>query len=102
LNLVRAVAAQAASIGLDEPSRRIGLLLWGTLQTHKLMKEFIDARFRRHPTVAANLMLHLASIQVPSSKFEELQAEITASGLQPKMWIQDRKDVEVVREEGNH
>jgi hypothetical protein len=88
LNKVRAVAANAASIDASDQGKRIGLVLWGTLQTHKLMNDFREARFRRHPTVASNLMLHLFSIQVSSSKMLTLQSEVAE-------WIRKSKLISI-------
>jgi hypothetical protein len=79
LKLVRAIAQGAADVPAEDTTgRHIGLVLWGTLRAHKLMREFIAAKFRRHPKIAPCLMLHLfTTCPPPSITMKGLQAEIT-------------------------
>jgi hypothetical protein len=76
LHLVRSVAAGVSDIGADNTGRRIGLVLWGSLQAHRVMREFSAAQFRRHPTIASTLMLHLFASNVSEAKVTGLQSEV--------------------------
>lgn len=76
LNLVRTIAARAPDI-LDDMTRRVGLLLWGTLRAHKVMREFKTAQFRRHLSLAPTLMLHLFKTRVPVSIIKKMQTEVS-------------------------
>jgi hypothetical protein len=78
LNLVRIIAARASDVEADDKGRRIGLILWGTLRAHKLMREFRKSRFRRHPTVAPTLTLHTFTTRVSAEMMAQLQAEVAA------------------------
>jgi hypothetical protein len=76
LNLVRAVAQRACDIDVEETGRRVGLILWGTLRAHKLMREYLANKFRRHSTIAPCLLLHLFTTRPPAGVMKSLQAEV--------------------------
>jgi len=38
--------------------------LWALVQSHKLMKEFIDARFRNHGAIAPVIVIHIFKTRV--------------------------------------
>jgi hypothetical protein len=76
LHLVRSVAAGAHEVGTVESGKRIGLVVWGSPKAHKMMREFQKESFRRHPTVAATLMLHAFSSKTPAARIISLRAEM--------------------------
>jgi hypothetical protein len=76
LKLVRVITQGAADVPAEDTGRRIGLVLWGTLRAHKLMREFIAAKFRRHPKITLCLMLHLFTMRPPPSTMKGVQAEV--------------------------
>jgi hypothetical protein len=69
------LAAGASEIFTDDSGSRIGLVLWGYLRAHKLMREFRKDSFRQHPAVAATLMLHAFSSKTSTAIMASLQAE---------------------------
>jgi hypothetical protein len=75
---VSAIAQGAADVpaGGGHTSRHIGLVLWGTLRAHKLMSEFIAAKFWRHPKIAPCLMLHLFTTRPLPSIMKGVQTEV--------------------------
>jgi hypothetical protein len=79
LNLVRAVAARASDVTTEEGGRRVALVLWGTLRAHKLMSAYSAAKFRRHPSVAPCLMLHLFTTRTSPAVLKNLQSELAST-----------------------
>jgi hypothetical protein len=77
LKLGRAIAQGAADVPAEDTGRRIGLVLGGTLRAHKLMREFIAAKFRRHPKIAPCLMLRLFTTRPLPSIMKGVQAEVS-------------------------
>jgi hypothetical protein len=62
LRRVRASAANATS-ELD-PSSKSATILWALIQSHKVMKDFLDMRFRNHPFIAPVIVLHVFKTRV--------------------------------------
>jgi hypothetical protein len=56
LRRVRAAAANATSE--IDPSSKCATILWALIQSHKVMKDFLDMHFRNHPSIAPVIMLH--------------------------------------------
>ena len=47
--------------------------MWLTLQTHRVMKEYVTAKFREHPSIAPMLNISLFKTMVPLDKFDALR-----------------------------
>jgi hypothetical protein len=62
LRRVRATAANATSE--INPSSKCATYLWALIQSHRIMKEYIDARFRNHPSIAPVIILHVFKTRV--------------------------------------
>ena len=43
--------------GLETLAVMVGQYLWGNLQAHRVMDEFLRTQFRHHPEVAPHIML---------------------------------------------
>lgn len=54
---MQASAANATSE--VDPSSKCGTILWALIQSHKVMKVFLDLRFRNHPSIAPVIVLHI-------------------------------------------
>jgi hypothetical protein len=61
LRHVRATAAIASS---DSPISRCTMYLWALIQSHRVMKEYLDSRFRNHPSIAPVIVLHVFRTRV--------------------------------------
>jgi hypothetical protein len=62
LRRVRAVAANATSE--VDPSSKCATFMWAIIQSHRVMKEFLDMRFRNHPSIAPVIILHVFKTRV--------------------------------------
>jgi hypothetical protein len=62
LRRVRASAANATSE--TNPSTKCSIYLWALIQSHRVMKDYIDARFRNHPSIAPVIILHVFKTRV--------------------------------------
>ncbi len=62
LRRVRASAANATSEA--DPSNKCSTILWALIQSHKVMKDFLDMRFRNHPSIAPVIVLHVFKTRV--------------------------------------
>ena len=69
LRTVRSAAANAFS----DPNKvsRCTTYMWCLLESHRLMKEFLDASFRNHPCIAPVITLHLFRTRVTKTSFAE-------------------------------
>jgi hypothetical protein len=58
--IIRVPRAQAANATMDpSPSSHCTTYLWALIQSHEVMKEFIEARFRNHGAIAPVIVLHI-------------------------------------------
>jgi len=62
LRRVRASTANATSE--PNPSTKCATYLWALIQSHRVMKDYIDARFRNHPSIAPVIILHVFKTRV--------------------------------------
>ncbi len=62
LRRARAPAANATSD--DNKISRCATYLWALFQAHKVQREFLDARFRNHPSIAPVIVLHVLKTKV--------------------------------------
>ena len=58
---------------IEDPIKRGSKYLWLTLQTHRMMKEYVTAKFREHPSIAPMLNISLFKSMVPLETFEALR-----------------------------
>ena len=72
---VRMHAASAKS-ETDGPIR-CASYLWCTLQAHRIMKDFVGANFRGHPSIGPIINLHLFQYRVPTSVHDKALARIS-------------------------
>jgi hypothetical protein len=57
LRRVRASAANATSE--IKPTTKCATYLWALIQSHRIMKEYSESRFRNHPSIAPVIILHV-------------------------------------------
>ncbi len=62
LRRVRAGAANATTEALA--SSKCATILWALIQSHRVMKDFLDSRFRNHPSIAPVIVLHVFKTRV--------------------------------------
>jgi hypothetical protein len=70
LRRVRATAAIASS---DSPISCCTTYLWALIQSHRIMKEYSDSRFRNHPSIAPDIILHVFRTRVTKVRFQNKQ-----------------------------
>ena len=58
---------------IEDRVKRGAVYMWLTLQTHRVMKEYIQARFREHTSIAPMLNIHLFKNMVPVEKFDAMK-----------------------------
>ena len=51
--------------GSDTPSVTVGQYLWGTLQVHRVMDDFLRNQFSQHPEVAPHITIYLFEYRAP-------------------------------------
>ncbi len=62
LRRVRASAANATSE--VNATNKCATYLWALIQSHRIMKDFLDMRFRNHPSIAPVIILHVFKTRV--------------------------------------
>jgi hypothetical protein len=63
--VVQVPRSQAANATMDSnPQSQCVTYLWALIQSHKIMKEFIEARFRNHGAIAPVIVLHIFKTRV--------------------------------------
>ncbi len=67
LRRVRAGAANATTE--TGPSSKCSTIMWALVQSHRVMKEFLDMRFRNHPSIAPVIILHVFKTRVTRVAF---------------------------------
>jgi len=65
LRRVRAGAANATTE--TDRSNKCTTILWALVQSHRIMKDFLDARFRNHPSIAPVIILYVFKTRVTRS-----------------------------------
>ena len=62
---LRRVGASAANATSEvNPSTKCATYLWALIQSHRIMKDYIDSRFRNHPSIAPDIILHVFKTRV--------------------------------------
>ena len=57
---LRKVRVEAeTAYGSENPTEMVGQYLWGTLQTHRVMDDFLRTQFCQHPEVDPHITLSL-------------------------------------------
>ncbi len=65
LEVIRVPRAQASNATMDvSPVSQCATYLWALIQSHRVMREFIDSRFRNHGTIAPVVVLHIFKTRV--------------------------------------
>jgi len=67
------VEAESVHASVDNAN---GLYLWGVLQAHRVIQNFMDHKFSMHPAFYPQLMMFLFENVVPCQDFEELSKVI--------------------------
>jgi len=63
--VIRVPRAQAANATMDpNPKSQCATYLWALIQSHKIMREFVEARFHNHGTIAPVIVLHIFKTRV--------------------------------------
>ncbi len=63
--MLRVPRAQASNATMDRSlSSQCATYLWALVQAHKVMKEFVEARFRNHGAIAPVIVLHIFKTRV--------------------------------------
>jgi len=63
--VIRVPRAQAANATMEKDAKsQCASYLWALVQSHKVMREFIDARFRNHGAIAPVIVLHIFKTRV--------------------------------------
>jgi hypothetical protein len=63
--VIRVPRAQAANATMDnDPKSQCTTYLWALIQSHRIMKEFADARFQNHGAIAPVIVLHIFKTHV--------------------------------------
>jgi hypothetical protein len=63
--VIRVPRAQAANATMDADAKsQCASYLWALVQYHKVIREFIDARFRNHGAIAPVIVLHIFKTRV--------------------------------------
>jgi hypothetical protein len=81
--ILRVPRAQASNATMDGDIRsQCATYIWALVQSHKVMKQFIDARFRNHGSIAPVIVLHIFKTRVTrvsmSSTIKRLEGRIAA------------------------
>lgn len=78
LRWVRASAANATSEA--DSTSKCSTIMWALIQAHRVMKDFLDMRFRNHPSIAPVIILHVFKTKVTrvsySTKLKRLEGRI--------------------------
>ena len=69
---LRRVRAPASNAMVEvNPVTKCALYLWCLIQANRVQKEFLDTRFRNHPTIAPVIILHVFRTRVTKVAFKE-------------------------------
>jgi len=79
----RVPRAQAANATMDsDPKSQCATYLWALVQSHRIMKEFFDARFRNHGAITPVIVLHIFKTRVTctsmTSSIKRLEGRISS------------------------
>jgi len=79
--VIRVPRAQAANATMDnDPRSQCTTYLWALIQSHRIMKDFADARFRNHGAIAPVIVLHIFKTRVTrtamTSNIKRLEARL--------------------------
>jgi hypothetical protein len=91
VHLVPCVAAADVRSDLIMPARGDTYMVWVTLQAHRVLNEFILAKWRNDPRVAPIIVLHLLENCVGRCKLEKLEKRVVS---QDALIAKMRKDMD--------
>jgi hypothetical protein len=77
-SVARSVAAGRPPRTLDDHIGKASLIIWGTVQAHRVMEEIKRAEFKRHHCVVPSLTLFLFNHRAPTQMVIDLQAKVAA------------------------
>jgi hypothetical protein len=67
---LRRVWASAANATSDiDATSRCATYMWALIQSHHVMKDYLDMRFCNHPSIAPVIILHVFKTRVPRTAF---------------------------------
>jgi hypothetical protein len=81
--VIRIPRVQAANATMDvDPKSQCATYLWALVQSHRVMKEFLETRFRNHGAIAPVIVLHIFKTRVTRvahlSTIKRLEGKISA------------------------
>jgi hypothetical protein len=78
----RSVAQSVASTfpmhTVAERVEQAALIIWGTVQAHRVMEELMQAKFKGHPCVVVPSLMFLLNHRAPTQMVTDLQARVDA------------------------
>ena len=76
---LRNFRAEAETVyGSDKPAEMVGQYLWGTLQEHLVMGDFLWTQFHQHPEVDPHITLYLFGHVFPQVEVSALKNIVEA------------------------
>jgi hypothetical protein len=87
--MLRVPRAQASNATTDSSlTSQCATYLWALIQVHKVMKEFVEARFRNHGAIAPVIVLHIFKTRVTrvslGTQIKRLEGHLAALEKGPK------------------
>jgi hypothetical protein len=81
--VIRVPRAQAANVTMDgDPKSQCATYLWALVLSHRVVREFIEARFRNHAAIAPVIVHHIFKTRVTrvamQSHIKRLEGRISA------------------------
>jgi hypothetical protein len=61
-----------------ERVEQAALIIWGTVQAHRVMEELMQAKFKGHPCVVVPSLMFLLNHRAPTQMVTDLQARVDA------------------------
>ena len=96
LRRVRICAQEAEK--LPDKATSCALFLWGSLQAHRVMDQFLIHSFEGHPVITPVINMHLFQYRVPISMHNSLKAKVLSM---EKMLVDHRKELDRLKTAGN-
>lgn len=89
------VGSEATEEGATVQIMKAARILWGALQTHRVMREVVRVKLRHHGIAVAEFTNHLIETQIHDSVMKEMGEKITKvdghlNAVQQKMALQEK------------